>query len=95
MELTQIVLLLIIALLFSLFLVWQIIKNGYRKTVIDLIVLAEKNIKDNQEKFNSVVSGIIVKLPIPFNFIPVSFVESFVQKVFDEVKNALDYQKGE
>ena len=89
----EIILIAVIALLALYFIIWEIKKNGLRKVVIDLIVEAESTLDDNQEKFNQVVTGIINKLPFPFNMIPTRFVSNFVQKVFDEVKIALDYQK--
>ena len=93
MEITQIILLALLSIFSLLFIIWQILKNGYKEVVINLIVCAEKELKDNQEKFDMVVNGIIGKLPFPFNLIPVSFIETFVQKIFDEIKIALDYQK--
>ena len=91
MEITQLILAIIVALIFILFIVWQILKNGLRQSIIDMIVLAEETIENNQEKFNAVVNGVIVKLPIPFNLIITSsMVEKLVQKVFDEIKTALD-----
>ena len=76
----------------GLFIAWQICKNGLKPTIIALIVEAERLLEDNQEKFNAVVNGVLVRLPIPFNLIPVSFVEKLVQKIFDEIKEALDYR---
>lgn len=91
MEITQIILAIIIALIFILFVIWQIVKNGLRQSIIDMIVLAEETLENNQEKFNTVVGGVIAKLPLPFNLIiTTSAVEKLVQKVFDEIKIALD-----
>ena len=83
----------IFVLLILFFVLWQIKKNGLRKTIIDLIVEAEKTLTDNQDKFNQVCEGVINKLPFPFNLIPYTFIAKLCQKVFDEVKIALDYQK--
>lgn len=93
MELTQIILLILLFLFTVIFITWQVIKRGYREVVIDLIVSAEKELKDNQEKFNMVVNNVIGRFPFPFNLIPISLVEGFVQRIFDEIKIALDYQK--
>lgn len=93
MEITQIVLLILLFIFALLFIIWEIKKKGYEQVAIDLIVAAERELNDNQEKFNMVVYGVISKLPFPFNLIPISFVEDFVQKVFDRIKIALDYQK--
>ena len=98
MEKIQIISVAVIALITAIFIAWKIKKKGLRKTAIDLIVEAEKNFIDNQVKFDTVVTEILVRLPIPFNFIPASFISDFVQEVFDEVKVALDYKpeiKGE
>ena len=95
-QLTQILALIIIVLATIMYLAWKIKKNGLRKVAIDLIVEVEEKIEDNQEKFNTVVNGIIMRLPIPLNFIiTTNTVEKFVQSTFDEIKKALDYQKKE
>ena len=94
MDIMQIILLAVVVIITVFFIIWKIYKDGLRKTVIDLIVKVEDTIEDNQEKFNNVVMGIIEKLPFPFNiFITTTTIENFVQKTFDEVKKALDYQK--
>ena len=82
-------------LIIAFFVAWQIYKNGLKATIRSLIVEAERLLDDNQDKFNSVVSGVLVRLPIPFNLIPVSFIEKLVQKIFDEVKECLDYRPEE
>jgi K+ transporter len=89
-------LILILAILIiAIFIVWEIYKNGLKTTIIKLIVEAESLLEDNQEKFNTVVNGVLVRLPVPFNFIPVSFIEDLVQTIFDEIKEALDYRPEE
>ena len=96
MELTQILLLIVVVLAFIVIVAWKIYKNGLRKVVIELIVEVEETLSDNEEKFNTVVNAIITRLPIPFNFIiTTNTVKKFVQKTFDEIKKALDYQKKE
>ena len=96
MELTQILLLIVVVLAFIVIVAWKIYKNGLRKVVIELIVEVEETLSDNEEKFNTVVNAIITRLPIPFNFIiTTNAVKKFVQKTFDEIKKALDYQKKE
>ena len=85
------VILVIAIIIIGLFIAWQICKNGLKPTIRSLIVEAERLLEDNQDKFNSVVNGVLVRLPIPFNLIPVSFIEKLVQKIFDELKEALDY----
>ena len=82
-------------IIIGLFIAWQICKNGLKPTIRSLIVEAERLLEDNQDKFNTVVSGVLVRLPIPFNLIPVSVIEKLVQKIFDEVKECLDYRPEE
>lgn len=87
---------LVLAILLIAFLIaWQIYKNGLKTTIVHLIVEAERLLEDNQDKFNTVVNGVLVRLPVPFNLIPVSWVEELVQKIFDEVKESLDYRPEE
>ena len=86
------VILTLAVLIIAFFIAWEICKNGLKPTIRTLIVEAERLLEDNQDKFNSVVSGVLVRLPIPFNLIPVSFIEKLVQKIFDEVKECLDYR---
>ena len=89
------VILVVAILVIAFFIAWTIYKNGLKATIRSLIVEAERLLDDNQDKFNSVVSGVLVRLPIPFNLIPVSFIEKLVQKIFDELKEALDYRPEE
>ena len=85
----------IATLIILLFAVVKIKKDGLKKYAIEMIVFAEKNYKDNKIKFESVVNALINKLPFPLNLIPTTLVEDFVQKIFDDIKIALDYQKEE
>lgn len=93
MGVIQIILLILLCIFALLFIIWEISKKGYRQVAIDLIVYAEKELKDNQSKFDMVVNGVLMALPKPFSLIPLSLIEKFVQKIFDEIKIALDYQK--
>ena len=96
MEITNIIAITAIVLIAVIFIAWKIYKNGLRKTAIELIVEVEESLYDNKEKFNTVVSGVIMRLPFPFNIlITTSAIEKFVQRTFDEIKKALDYQKKE
>lgn len=92
MDKVQIISLVIIIFFILFYTFWKIYKNGLRKVAIDLIVEAERTLNDNQEKFDTVCMAIIVRLPFPFSLIPVSVIKDFVQKVFDEIKVALDYR---
>lgn len=89
------VIIVLAVLIIAFFIAWQIYKNGLKATIISLIVEAERLLDDNQDKFNTVVNGVLGRLPIPFNMIPVSFIEKLVQKIFDEIKEALDYRPEE
>lgn len=94
MELTQFICLAVIILFTAIFIAWKIYKQGLRKVAIDLIVQAEERIKDNREKFDTVVNAVINRLPFPFYLIiTTSTIEKFVQTTFNEIKKALDYQK--
>ena len=95
MEITNIIAGAVILVVAALFIGWKIYKGGLRKTAIDLIVKVEEELEDNKEKFNTVVNGLIVKLPFPLNIvITTNTIEKFVQATFDEIKKALDYQKN-
>ena len=92
MEAYQIVMLVLAVLIVAIYIIWTIYKKGLKTVIIHLIVEAERLLEDNQDKFNTVVNGVLVRLPVPFNLIPVSFIERLVQKIFDEVKECLDYR---
>jgi cbb3-type cytochrome oxidase subunit 3 len=77
------------------YIAWQIKKNGLRGAAINLIVEAEKNFVkgENEGKINYVIDKVIALIPMPFSLlITRDVIRQFIQKIFDEVKNALDYQ---
>ena len=77
------------------YLYWMIKKNGLIPVVVKMIVAAEDQFeKDaNQEKINYVIDSLLEFLPkILRCFITRENVKSFVQKVFNSVKEALDYK---
>jgi hypothetical protein len=81
---------------FVTYLVYQIKTKGLRKAAIEFIVMAEANFNDgeNIEKFEYVFEAIMALLPGYMRiFITKSAVRTFIQKVFDEIKIALDYQE--
>lgn len=81
-----------------IFLVYQIKKKGLRKTAIEFIVLAEEKFKQGQnaEKFNYVLNAVYELLPSFLKiFITKSMIIDFIQKIFDEIKVALDYRGTE
>ena len=77
------------------YLYWMIKKNGLRAVVVEFIVAAERQFEkgENQTKINYVIDRIINILPEFLKiFITRDNVKTFVQGVFDEVKQALDYR---
>lgn len=89
---------LVIAILILAFcLYYQIKQRGLRGTAIQLIVYAENMIGSGkgEEKMNYVIDKFIALLPMPFSVLFTrEMVKTFIQEVFDEIKDALDY-KGE
>lgn len=95
MNIYTIILLIFLFLMILTYILWQIKKNGLRQFIVECIVYAEDTLTNNNIKFEMVCNRVINILPFPFNLIPSSFIAKFVQKVFDEVKVALDYKKKE
>lgn len=86
----------IMAIAFIAYLCYQIKTKGLRKAVIDFIVEAEAQFQqgENQEKLEYVLEAVYVMVPGWVRlFITKTTVVSFIQKIFDEVKTALDYKK--
>lgn len=77
-----------------LYVIWELKKKGLRKTVVDLIVIAEELFKDGEgnEKMNYVIDSIVVLLPLPLRVVLTrNTIRRFAQKIFDLIKDALDY----
>ena len=75
---------------------WSIKKKGLKGTVVEMIVQAEEKYAQgkNIEKLNYVIDKVIAAIPMPFSlFITRDTIKKFAQKIFDEIKIALDYQK--
>ena len=75
---------------------WLIKKKGLRAIVIEMIVKAEEKYEQgkNTEKMNYVIDKVIAIIPMPFSLlITRETIQKFIQKIFDEIKEALDYQK--
>ena len=91
--------LLVLALFFIsviIYIAWLIKKNGLRGAVVKLIVKAEDmyNKGDNEGKINYVIDKVIALIPLPFSLlITRQTIRNFIQTIFDEVKEALDYKK--
>lgn len=80
---------------FILYIIWQIQKKGLKPFIIDFIVKAEEiyNHGENQEKMDYVIDKIIALVPVPFSLIITrNMVKEIIQKVFNEIKKALDYK---
>ena len=78
------------------YLFYLIKKNGLRATTIQLIVSAEKALGSGQgkEKMDMVIDKFTAILPLPIRlFVTKEAIKTFVQHVFDEVKEALDYRE--
>lgn len=86
----------IMVIAFIAYICYQIKTKGLREAVIDFIVEAEDQFQqgENQEKLEYVLEAIYVMVPGWVRlFITKTAVVSFIQKIFDEVKIALDYKK--
>lgn len=93
LELTIVGLFLIGAIIY---IAWLIKKNGLRGMAVKFIVRAEDIYKNgqNKEKMDYAINKLIAKIPMPFRlFITEEMIRKFIQKIFDEVKEALDYKK--
>lgn len=102
METLSIIVIAVIMVLFLGFVGFKLYSNiklkGLRQTAIDLIVEAE-NAYDkgkNNEKFQTVVKGLISTLPAYTRiFLNEETINFFVQSVFDSIKVALDNKPQE
>lgn len=73
---------------------YEIKKNGLRKVAIDIIVKAEELLGSGKgkEKMQYAITQFLVLLPKPIRlFVTVEAVENFIQEVFDDIKDALEY----
>jgi hypothetical protein len=76
---------------------YQIKKNGLKGTAIELIVYAERMLGSGkvEEKMNYVIDKFIAYLPMPFRLLLTrEMVKNFIQEVFDEIKDVLEYQSA-
>jgi len=82
-----------IIVLFALFFIWWIIRNGLKATAIQLIVYAENTNLIGSEKMDLCIEKMIKFIPFPFRlFITRNMVKKLIQAVFDQIKIALNYQ---
>lgn len=89
------IIILIVACITSLLYLYYIIqKEGLRNVAIKLIVIAEKNFGsgEGKKKMEMVVANIYKALPTPLKFfLTETMITNFVQMVFNEIKEALEY----
>ncbi len=71
-------------------------RKGLRQTAIDAIVWAEREFstEDGKEKMQKAID--YCQQIVPFlNFIPDALIQSFIQGVFNQIKEALEQQPSE
>lgn len=96
METIQIIAIVVIAVLAILYIAWRIYRHGLRQTAIDFIVEAERLYESGGAKKTFVIENLQNVLPFPFSFIiSENTIDKFMEKVFEEIKDALHYQKEE
>ena len=92
----SIAIIIIMIVAFVAYICYQIKSKGLRKATIDFIVEAEKQFQqgENQEKLEYVLEALYVLMPGWMRlFITKSVVISFIEKIFAEIKVALDYRE--
>lgn len=85
----------VIVILIAIYIIYKIKKMGVKDFAIDMIIKAEYSFKkgENEEKMNYVIDKVIGFLPGTIQlFVTRDLVRSFIQKVFDGIKKALDYE---
>ena len=98
-QIIGIVIAIILVIGFIIYIAWQIKKKGLRQFAIDMILQAEEEFAQgqNKEKMEHVI--IAIKTILSTNvvgrilsvFITDENIENFIQSVFDSIKKALDY----
>lgn len=97
----SIAIIIIAVLAFIGYAIYKIKTKGLKVAAIEFIVNAEKEFQkgQNSEKMEYVYNALIALLPAPIKvFITKQTLINFIQRIFDEVKIALDYvpvEKGE
>lgn len=74
---------------------YQIKKNGLRKVAMDIILRAEELLGSGKgkEKMQYAITQFLVLLPAPLRlFVTPQAVETFIQEVFDDIKETLEYK---
>lgn len=94
MEKSELIALIVIGIVAITYVIWLIRKNQLKEVALKLILEAEKNLQNGDEKMNYCIEKIAMLVPMPFNlFITQNMVRELIQDVFDKVKDLLDYQK--
>lgn len=76
--------------------IYKIKKLGLRQFAINLISQAENMAVQNSEKMDYCIDQFIKIIPAPINlFITRDMIRVFIQKIFNEIKIALDTTKAE
>ena len=97
MDILSIIVLVVAIIIMLGCLYYQIKKNGLKGTAIELIVYAEQVIGSGkgEEKMNYVIDKFISFLPMPFRLLFTrEMIRNFIQEVFDEIKDVLEYQSA-
>lgn len=92
---TQIIAIALLLFITFLYLAWKIKEKGLKSIIVEFIIKAENNFNqgENKQKMNYVIDKIIALVPLPFSlFITRDIMRNIIQKVFDEIKQALDYK---
>lgn len=98
MDTLSIVIIVVGAIIGLVALYFNVKNRGLREVAITLIVEAEQAFEygKNSEKFNYVFENFYARLPTLLKFILTKQnVIMFIQRIFDEIKIALDYQNVE
>ena len=93
-EILSIIMLVIAFVILVGCLYYQIKKNGLRATTIKIIVRAEELLGSGKgkEKMQYAITQFLEILPAPIRvFFTVESIENFIQEVFDDIKEALEY----
>ena len=94
MERVELVSLIIIWIAIIFYVIWLIMKNKLKDVALQLILEAEKNLNNGNEKMEHCIQELIKLIPMPFSlFVTPNTIRKLVQAVFDKVKALLDYQK--
>jgi len=95
MNILSIIIIAVAIIIAIVFLYYKMKKLGLRQVAISLIVEAETRFEygKNTDKFNYVFSNIYIRLPLILQilFTKENLIQ-FIQKVFCEIKEALDYK---